>query len=271
MPVTAVPTTEEVVPTSLNDFDSVSIPTVSDNMDNNDQVVADIPVALDEAPVVTDMPTTAETSSVDDIETPTVSSNEEFSLPTIAPNPFEMQPEIDIPQTETVEEEKPINPYEVMQQQRAEEMINALANDNMQDIVANPVISVSELENNSQETPVVESTSISEEVPVVSESIVSTEDESAATNIAEPTTAPVETPTPEVQVKTTPEVVSSESFVDSIVADVSDILDKKEEPTVEEKEDYERLYNDALEKTVELEKELAELHNKLNNIKNIVE
>lgn len=271
MPVTAVPTTEEVVPTSLNDFDSVSIPTVSDNMDNNDQVVADIPVALDEAPVVTDMPTSTETSSVDDIETPTVSSNEEFSLPTIAPNPFEMQPEIDIPQTETVEEEKTINPYEVMQQQRAEEMINALANDNMQDIVANPVISVSELENNSQETPVVESTSISEEVPVVSESIVSTEDESAATNIAEPTTAPIETPTPEVQVKTTPEVVSSESFVDSIVADVSDILDKKEEPTVEEKEDYERLYNDALEKTVELEKELAELHNKLNNIKNIVE
>lgn len=232
--------------------------------------VADIPqVSVEEPiaePVIADEPVVPEFT-------------QDISTPAIAPNPFEMQPEVEIPQEPVVEEEKPVNPYEVMQQQRNEEMVNALANDNMQDIVATPFIPVSELESKVEEEPVVEETPIVPETPI-SEEIQVPEEPIAEEPVVEETapaveeTPAVEEKTPEVAEELVPEeneVISSESFVDSIVADVSDILDKKEEPTAEEKEDYERLYNDALEKTVELEKELAELHNKLNNIKNIIE
>ena len=229
--------------------------------------VADIPVA----PAV-EMPVEQPEVEIPSFPVEENNSFDDISAPALAPNPFDMQPEVEIPTT-TIEEEKPVNPYEVMQQQRAEEMVSALANDNMQDIVAAPFIPVSELESKVEEAPVVEEAplapelTIDEEVPAVEEA-----------PIAQPAVEETPVALEPVQVEETPElteepkeVISSESFVDSIVADVSDILDKKEEPTAEEKEDYERLYNDALEKTIELEKELAELHSKLNNIKNIVE
>lgn len=209
-----------------------------------------------------------EQNTISNIDLPDAFTQEEESLPAMAPNPFEVQPEVEIPTSEVVEEEKPINPYEVMQQQRADEMISALANDNMQDIVVNPVIPVSELENKIEETsPLEENKQAVEESSTNSKYLVDEAVNAEVPAVEESYSSVEETPIiPERE-----EVISSESFVDSIVADVSDILDKQEEPSTEEKEDYERLYNDALEKTVELEKELAELHNKLNNIKNIIE
>ena len=224
----------EVAPVDVNDFPA-EIPAIAP---------VEIPVAEESASVE---PVAPEVPNVFNSE-PTVDA----SAPAIAPNPFEMQPDIEIPEP-VVEEEVKVNPYEVMQQQRAEEMINALATDDMQDIVAAPVIPVTELESKVEETPA------ETEKPAAPATVEET--------AVEEETVEEETPAEEPKV----DVVSSESFVDSIVADVSDILDKKEEPTPEEKEDYERLYNDALEKTVELEKELAELHKKIDNIKNIVE
>lgn len=227
------------------------------------------------APEIPVEPVAPVTPAAPEVEVTPAPAAEDFASPAIAPNPFEMQPEVEIPQA-PIEEEKPINPYEVMQQQRNEEMVNALANDNMQDIVAAPFIPVSELENKVEEEP-----AVTEKTPEFAETVIEEGNAPTELNINKPVVeeepvAPETEVTDAPAVEETPvapqqEVISSESFVDSIVADVSDILDKKEEPTAEEKEDYERLYNDALEKTVELEKELAELHNKLNNIKNIIE
>lgn len=262
------PTVEvnDIAPSSMGEI-TPEVPAVSE------PEIADVPAVapavnpFEMQPTVENVdetPAVEPTVDISPVEQPT----DTFSAPAIAPNPFEMQPEIEIPTPVAQPEEQTVNPYEVMQQQRAEEMVNALANDNMQDIVAAPVIPVSELETKTEEdnapaaeevVPVaVDPTPVEESSPVVVE------------NNVEPEVTPAsEVPTEPADNKE--EVISSESFVDSIVADVSDILDKKEETSPEEKEDYERLYNDALEKTVELEKELAELHSKLNNIKNIIE
>lgn len=199
-----------------------------------------------------------------------INSSDDFaSIPAMAPNPFEMNAEPVIP--EPVVEEKPINPYDVLQQQREEEMLNTLATDDMKDIVSTPAIPVNELESKINDSNI--------EIPsVVENNQPALEDVKEDTNSVIENTDSILEATEEPVV---PEPVSTESFVDSIIADVSDILDHKEEPVVdtkiteekseEEKADYEQLYNDALEKTVELEKELKELHSKLNNIKNIVE
>ena len=116
--------------------------------------------------------------------------------------------------------------------------------------------------------------------------IIDNQDEIVQNPIEEPIVAPVEEPvtapvveTPAVSVEPSDdevkvEAVGGQSFVDSIVADVSDILDDKTvvaPKTDDDGEDYKQLYHDELEKTIELEKELKELHSKLNNIKNIVE
>ena len=261
---------QELTPTSLDKF-TPEVPVVAEPA-----IAEEVSVE----PVVS--PFEAQPEVAPAVETPfeVTPVNEPLVAPAIAPNPFEMQPDIEIPTPVVQPEERPVNPYEVMQQQRAEEMVNALANDNMQDIVAAPVIPVSELENKTEEpvgeeivTPVasevvpVEVAAAPAEIPTEQPSQVIVEN-----NVEPEVTPTIEAPASEVApVDNKEEVISSESFVDSIVADVSDILDKKEETSPEEKEDYERLYNDALEKTVELEKELAELHNKLNNIKNIIE
>ena len=254
-------------------------PTVTEEVAPVEMPLADIAPAI--APVEIPEPVAEEVAPVEPVvaEEPAIEESAEIATPALAPNPFEMQPEVEIPEPVVAEEPAPINPYEVMQQQRAEAMINDLANDNMQDIVATPVISVSELENKVAEEPVAVE-------PVVAEEPVSTsvfdaqpvaveENDVVVMDTTEKEAVVTEEPVAEevapVAEEPKEEVITSESFVDSIVADVSDILDKKEEQTPEEKEDYERLYNDALEKTVELEKELAELHSKLNNIKNIIE
>ena len=276
IPVADIPTvTEEPAVDTVSVEEPMSLdaiaPVDAAPVDVND-FPAEIPAI---APV--EIPVAEEPASVEPVapEVPNVFNSEptvDVSAPAIAPNPFEMQPDIEIPEP-VVEEEVKVNPYEVMQQQRAEEMINALATDDMQDIVAAPVIPVTELESKVEETPEVEDTPVvseetpAVEVPVVPEPVISEETPTVEETTVEEEAVEEETPAEEPKV----DVVSSESFVDSIVADVSDILDKKEEPTPEEKEDYERLYNDALEKTVELEKELAELHKKIDNIKNIVE
>ena len=261
---------QELTPTSLDEF-APEVP------------VVDEPAIAEEVsvePVVS--PFEAQPEVAPAVETPfeVTPANEPLVTPAIAPNPFEMQPDIEIPTPVVQPEEQPVNPYEVMQQQRAEEMVNALANDNMQDIVAAPVIPVSELESQTEEpigeeivTPVASEVAPVEVAAAPAEIQTEQPSQVIVENNVEPEVTPtIEAPASEVApVDNKEEVISSESFVDSIVADVSDILDKKEETSPEEKEDYERLYNDALEKTVELEKELAELHNKLNNIKNIIE
>ena len=220
-----------------------------------------------ETPVEVETPIEPEIPAMPEI--PAIPSlNDDIPMPAMAPNPFEFQPlpTIDV-NPEPIEEEKPINPYEELQKQRDEEMIKNLANDNMQDIAPVSVLSVDDLEKTrefvipteTEETaPVeveitpadVEKEEIKEEVPAVEENKEET---------------PVEVEQTSVEVKPAED---ANSFVDSIVADVSDILDKKEE---DDDADYKQLYQDSLEKTIELEKELKELHNKLNNIKNIVE
>lgn len=165
------------------------------------------------------------------------SFNDELTAaPTIAPNPFDFQPlpTVDVEPVEVPEPTPVVNPYVELQKQRDEEMIRNLATDDMQDIVPSPVLTVDSLESNEEPEP----------VPSFEPQIVN---------------APVE-----------------ESFVDSIVADVSNLVDNNVEvpvdtQTSEDDSDYKQLYHDELEKTIELEKELKELHSKLNNIKNIVE
>ena len=158
--------------------------------------------------------------------------------PAIAPNPFDFQPlpTVDVEPVDVPEPTPVVNPYVELQKQRDEEMIRNLATDDMQDIIPTPVLTVDSLESNEEIAP-----AISEE------SVTSFEQQ--------PVAAPVE-----------------ESFVDSIVADVSNLVDSPIETNApEDDSDYKQLYHDELEKTIELEKELKELHSKLNNIKNIVE
>lgn len=155
-------------------------------------------------------------------------------IPPIAPNPFEMVTPSAI---ETNNEEQPVvSPYDAIKQQREDEMVTSLATDDMKDIVSSPVIPIDKLEENANIVPSIE---------------------------------------PDVE-NTNNNASSSESFVDSIVADVSNTIDDSNPSVVtnndaKDDKNYEQLYNDALEKTIELEKELTELHNKINNIKNIVE
>jgi len=204
------------------------------------------------------------------VDVPSIPSvDDEMPMPAVAPNPFEFQPLPTVDINPEPVEPKPVNPYEVLQQQRDEEMIKNLASDNMQDISPVTVLSVDELEKtqevvpNTNVQPAIETPTV---VAPVVEPIVETP--TVVTPVSE---TPVQvTPVDDVKVET----VGGQSFVDSIVADVSDILDDKSvaaPKTNDDGEDYKQLYHDELEKTVELEKELKELHNKLNNIKNIVE
>ena len=239
------------------DDNKVEVPTV--DLPVVDEPVNDISI---ETPSVEELtPVTPVLEDATPMLNEDIPANEDLaSIPTIAPNPFEMSAEPVIPEP-VVEEEKPVNPYDVLQQQRTEEMLSNLATDDMKDIVSGPAIPVDELENKIEEPKL--------EIPTESEVDAILEN----TPSVEENVAPVE---PVVEEEKT---ASNESFVDSIVADVSDILannnvpvaEKKEEIKTEDETDYEQLYNDALEKTVELEKELKELHSKLNNIKNIVE
>lgn len=162
-------------------------------------------------------------------------------VPTLAPNPFETASEPTIAETETKSdnlEQTAVNPYDTIKQQREEEMVNTLATDDMKDIVSSPVIPIDKLE-----------------------------EKENINNVSS---------TQQATLETNNDANNGDSFVDSIVADVSNIVDNPVSSNTTSEEikndkDYEQLYNDALEKTVELEKELTELHNKINNIKNIVE
>lgn len=232
--------------------------------------------AVSEEPVV-ETPVSEPLTNMAPTELPT-------DLPAIAPNPFEFQP-VETPVIEETVEEEPVvpNPYEEIQKAREEEMVSQLANDNMQDIVPTPFIPVDELEANAVDTVVpVTLDEVSLETPVIDEPMVLNEVEQVTPIADEPVVQPV---IDQVQVPVTleepiapveEEVVSSESFVDSIVADVSDIVDDKPvevKPSINHEIDsrYEKLYKEELEKTIELEKELKELQSKLNNIKNIIE
>lgn len=193
-------------------------------------------------------------------------------LPAIAPNPFEFQPINVEPIAEepVVEEEATVNPFAEIQKQREEEMVSALATDEMQDIVPTPFIPVDELES---ATPVEETPVVPVE-PIVPSFAFDNFEQPIEINDQPQQEVAVEVNEP-VQI-TTPEVETSESFVDSIVADVSDIVDNNPEPKTnsishEIDSRYEKLYKEELEKTIELEKELKELQGKLNNIKNIIE
>lgn len=232
--------------------------------------------AVSEEPVV-ETPVSEPLTNMAPTELPT-------DLPAIAPNPFEFQP-VETPVIEETVEEEPVvpNPYEEIQKAREEEMVSQLANDNMQDIVPTPFIPVDELEANAVDAVVpVTLDEVSLETPVIDEPMVLNEVEQVTPIADEPVVQPV---IDQVQVPVTleepiapveEEVVSSESFVDSIVADVSDIVDDKPvevKPSINHEIDsrYEKLYKEELEKTIELEKELKELQSKLNNIKNIIE